>query len=99
MWSKTHLYCDAVQAGFYSDAVEYWIFVRRVADSILSRVRTQDIFLHLLQMYMLITMAQVSLCIRKKKKIMTLSTEKKGVTNRLKRDGMLLICLYSISHI
>ena len=22
---NTHLYCLAVQAGFYSDAVEYWI--------------------------------------------------------------------------
>ena len=31
------LYCLAVQAGFYSDAVECWTFVRRVAGSILSR--------------------------------------------------------------
>ena len=42
-----HLYCLAVQAGFYSDAVECWIFVRRVAGSILGRVRTEDIFLRL----------------------------------------------------
>ena len=34
---KTHLYCLAVQADFYSDAVECWRFVRRVAGSILSR--------------------------------------------------------------
>ena len=32
-----HLYCLAVQAGFYSNAVECWTFVRRVAGSILSR--------------------------------------------------------------
>ena len=32
----------------YSDAVEWWIFVRRVAGSILVRVRSEDIFLHLL---------------------------------------------------
>ena len=44
----THLYCLAVQAGFYSDAVECWIFVRRVAGSILGRVRSEDIFLRLL---------------------------------------------------
>ena len=34
---NTHLYCLAVQAGFYSDAVECWSFVRRVAGSILSQ--------------------------------------------------------------
>ena len=34
---NTHLYCHAVQAGFYSDVVECWTFVRRVAGSILSR--------------------------------------------------------------
>ena len=45
-----HLYCLAVQAGFYSDAVECWIFVRRVAGSILGRVRTEYIFLHLLHL-------------------------------------------------
>ena len=31
-----HLYCLVVRVGFYSDAVEFWIFVRRVAGSILS---------------------------------------------------------------
>ena len=46
----THLYCLAVQAGFYSDVVECRIFVRRVAGSILGRVRTEDIFLHLLHL-------------------------------------------------
>ena len=40
----THLYCLAVQAGFYSDAVECWIFVGRVAGSILSRVRSEEFF-------------------------------------------------------
>ena len=32
-----HLYCLAIQAGFYSEAVERWTFVRRVAGSIYSR--------------------------------------------------------------
>ena len=36
--------------GFYSDAVECWIFVRRVASSILGRVRTEDSFLRLLHL-------------------------------------------------
>ena len=38
----------AVHDGFYSDAVECWIFVQRVAGSILGRVRSEDIFLRLL---------------------------------------------------
>ena len=46
----THLYCLAVQAGFYGDVVECWILVRRVAGSILGRVRSEDIFLHLLHL-------------------------------------------------
>ena len=45
----THLNCLVVKAGFYSDAAECWIFVRRVADSILGPGRIEDIFLHLLQ--------------------------------------------------
>ena len=39
-----HLYFLAVQAGFYSDTVECWIFVQRVAGLILSRVRSDDLF-------------------------------------------------------
>ena len=42
-----HLYCLAVQAGFYGDVVECWIFVWMVAGSILGQVRTEDIFLPL----------------------------------------------------
>ena len=34
---NTYLYCLAVQAGFYGDAVDCWIFVRRVAGSNLSQ--------------------------------------------------------------
>ena len=45
-----HLYCLAIQASFYSDGVECWIFVRRVACSILSHVRSEDIFLCLLHL-------------------------------------------------
>ena len=45
-----HLYCLVIQAGFYNDALECWIFVRRVAGSILGRVRTEDIFLRLLHL-------------------------------------------------
>ena len=41
------VYSGYIKAGFYSDAVECWIFVRRVAGSILGRVRSEDIFLHL----------------------------------------------------
>ena len=41
-------YCLVAQAGIYSDAVECWTFVRKVAGSILGRVRIKDIFLHLL---------------------------------------------------
>ena len=37
----THL---VVQAGFYSDAVECWIFVRSVTGSILGRVRSKYFF-------------------------------------------------------
>ena len=44
----TPLYCFAVQAGFYNDAVECLTFVRRVAGSTLGRVRSEDIFLRLL---------------------------------------------------
>ena len=33
-----YLYCLAVRAGFYSDTVECWIFVRKVAGSLLRRV-------------------------------------------------------------
>ena len=46
----THLYCLAVQAGFYSDAVERWSFVRRVAGSIIGLARTDDSFLRLLHL-------------------------------------------------
>ena len=38
------LYRVAVKAVFFSDAVECWMFVRRVTASIFSRVRTEDIF-------------------------------------------------------
>ena len=38
----------AVQAGFYSDAVECWILVGRVASSIFGRVRVEYIFRRLL---------------------------------------------------
>ena len=37
-----HLYCLEVQAGFYRDAVECWMFVRRVAGSILGQVRAEE---------------------------------------------------------
>ena len=43
---STHLYCLAVQAGFYRDAVECWTFVRRVAGSILSRGKRWLAFVH-----------------------------------------------------
>ena len=48
----THLYCLVVQAGFYSDTVECWTFVRSVTGSILGRVRTEDFFLHLLHSFL-----------------------------------------------
>ena len=38
------LYCLVVQAGFYKDAIACWIFVRRVAGSILGRVRSKYFF-------------------------------------------------------
>ena len=44
---NTHLYCLVVQAGFYSDAVECWTFVWRVAGSILSRGKRWLVFFHL----------------------------------------------------
>ena len=37
VWYIAHSYCLAVQAGFYSDVVECWLHMRRVAGSILSR--------------------------------------------------------------
>ena len=48
------VYSGYIKAGFYSNAVECWIFVRRVAGSILGRVRSEDIFLHLLHEEMVI---------------------------------------------
>ena len=45
-----HLYCFAVQAGFYGDVVECLFHRQRVAGSIIGRVKTDDIFLHLLHL-------------------------------------------------
>ena len=46
---NTHLYCLAVQAGFYSDLVECWLRMLAVPGSILDRGKRCLAFFHLLQ--------------------------------------------------
>ena len=57
---NTHLYCLAVQAGFYSNAVQCWVFVRRVAGSILNWDKRCSAFFHLLHRYKLFLTNTVS---------------------------------------
>ena len=46
---NTHLYCLAVQAGFYSDMVECWLRILEVPGSILGRGKRYLALFHLLR--------------------------------------------------
>ena len=51
---NTHLYCLAVQAGFYSDAVECLTATQEDPGSILGRDKRCLAFFHLLHTYILV---------------------------------------------